>query len=91
MKGKEELETMGIISNDKEKEEKYNTIADIIKWIAVISAIVGIITGIITMKSLEGRSVVIIIVSIISAVFVYALGEIIQKLQNIENNTKNWR
>lgn len=83
-------------NEDDAFEEKYydnnkNTVATIIKGIAIISAIAGFIVGLVSIDELNSgiMAVVIIVASIISAVFVYALGEIIQKLQNIENNTNN--
>ena len=72
-------------SNDIYEYAPKNTIAKIIKIISIISAIAGIIIGLVTIGELEVMSVAIIIVSIISAVFVYALGEIIQLLEDIKN------
>lgn len=81
------------IYNNEESESEdngKNTVASIIKGIAVIFAIAGVIVGLVSIDSLNSgvMAVVIIIASIISSVFIYALGEIIQKLQNIEDNTK---
>ncbi len=65
-----------------------NIVATVVKGIAIISAIVGLIVGLISIDELNSEimAVSIIIISIISAVFLYALGEIIQKLENIEKN-----
>lgn len=67
-----------------------NKVALIIKIIAIVGAVAGIIYGCILSDSsyTEELGIVYVVVSIISAVFVYALGEIIQKLQNIEDNTR---
>lgn len=73
-------------------EECYtnNKVALAIKIIAIIGAVLGIIYGCTLFDSAytEELGVIYIVVSIISAVFVYALGEAIQKLQNIEDNTR---
>ena len=67
-----------------------NKVSLVIKVIAIVGAVIGIIYGCTLFDSAytENLGIVYIIVSIISAVFVYALGEIIQKLQNIEDNTR---
>lgn len=70
------------------EENGKNVVATIVKVIALISAIAGIILGVYLIEEMEIMAVTIIISSIISSVFVYALGEIIQKLENIERNTK---
>lgn len=73
-------------------EENYlrNKTAMVIKVIAVLGAIAGVIYGIILGQSAytEDLVVPVIVASILSAVFVYGFGEIIQKLQNIEDNTR---
>lgn len=94
MASKEELEAMGISSKEEySKNESINTVAKVIKIIAIISAIVGIIFGIYAIDGLnmDEGAIIIIVASVVSAVFVYALGEIIQLLQNIDNNTKTQR
>lgn len=83
-------------SNSKEEyvEESYftgkNIVALVIKVIAIVGATVGFIYGCTLFDSAytEELGIIYIVVSIISAVFIYALGEIIQKLQNIEDNTR---
>lgn len=79
-------------SNDKDYQEKpkyictkTNAVAQIIKVIAIIEAIVIVIVGLVSMEYLETMSVVIIVAGVISAVFIYALGEIIQLLQDIKD------
>lgn len=77
---------------DKMMEHFTNTnkVALTIKVIAIVGVVLGIIYGCTLFDSAytEDLGVIYIVVSIISAVFVYALGEIIQKLQNIEDNTR---
>lgn len=68
-----------------EEEKTANTVARIIKVIAIFEAIAGIILGLIFIEDLELMSIVIIVVGFISAVFIYAIGEIIQLLQDIKN------
>ena len=92
---KENIKSEKAKYNNTQKETKFitptnNKVAIIIKTIAVIVGVAGIIYGCTMFDSsyTEEIGVVYIIVSIISAVFVYALGEIIQKLQNIEDNTR---
>jgi len=69
---------------------KENTVAKVVKIIAIIEGIVGVIAGFYSMDNLnfDEWGFAIIIVSIVSAVLIFALGEIIQKLENIDNNTK---
>lgn len=64
--------------------ETENAISVIIKVLAVIIACVGIFIGL----KVEGHTAVIIIASDISAIFIYAIGEIISLLQEIVDNTK---
>ncbi len=92
---KENIESRKTSYNSQDEQENYyddketNKVAKIIKIIAIIGAVAGIMLGLTLVEDLEGLSIGIMVVSIILAVFVYALGEIIQKLQNIEDNTKN--
>lgn len=67
--------------------EKENRVASIIKIISIIIAIIGVIASIICMENLEWLAFVYIIVSIISAIFIYAIGEGLQLLQQVVNNT----
>ena len=68
---------------------KQNKVALVIKVIAVVGAIVGIIVSCRMFEAsyTEDMAIIGIIASIIGGIFSYALGEIIQKLQNIEDNT----
>ena len=74
----------------KTSYRELNKIATIIKIIAIIVAIVGVCIGIGQFESYRTEELgwIYIIVSIISAVFVYALGEIIQLLEDIKNKLK---
>lgn len=67
--------------------EKENKVASMIKTISIIIAIIGVIASIICMENLEWLAFVYIIVSIISAIFIYAIGEGLQLLQQVVNNT----
>ena len=71
----------------KTSYRELNKIATIIKIIAIIVAIAGVCIGIGQFESYRTEELgwIYIIVSIISAVFVYALGEIIQLLEDIKN------
>lgn len=99
MISKEEMKAMGIVINEdntKEykdsksflNEEKYNKmtenkVAYVIKFISILSTFIGIVFG-----TFSDKMLIYIVASIISGIFIYALGEIIQKLQNIEDNTR---
>lgn len=78
-------------SNDNiysdEETIKSNPIAVIIKFIAIIGGIIGSIYGFSLLDSIRSEEMAIpmIIISIISAIFIYALGEIIQLLEDIKN------
>ena len=80
--------------NDDYTENKYyesqNKVAFVIKVIAIVGAVIGIIASCRMFESsyTEGMAIIGIIGSVVGGVFSYALGEIIQKLQNIEDNTK---
>lgn len=64
-----------------------NKVALAIKVIAIVGAVIGVIYGCSLFDSAytEEIGIIYIIVSIISAVFIYALGEIIQLLEDIKN------
>lgn len=62
---------------------KENKVASIIKTLAVIEAILGIFASFM----IENLTIMVILVSVISAIFIYAIGEIIDLLQKIANNT----
>ena len=82
MNKKEAVETMEIKNSNVNKQSK-NKVASIIKTLAIIVGILGSISG----CFVEDLAIVFIIVSIISAIFIYAIGEGISLLQEIANNT----
>lgn len=93
----EELKAMGIVNNNTNKNSNTyktsysnhtNIVAMTIQVLAVLSAIIGVIIGIRIFEDFEIYAVGFITVILISSLFVYAIGEIIQKLQNIEENTR---
>lgn len=73
--------------NDKMKNGE-NRVATIIKVISIIGAIIGVCFGFSQFDSYNDTQVLgitIIVASVVSAIFVYALGEIIQLLEDIKN------
>lgn len=62
-----------------------NTVAKIIKILSFILGILGIIVGLTTIEDLQLMSIIIIVTSLISSILIYALGEIIQLLEDIKN------
>lgn len=85
-------EVNGKNENDITDNNYYNEnkIALAIKVIAIISFVLGILASLSLLTLNDSGMIVIIgiIATIISSVFIYSLGEIVQKLQNIEDNTK---
>ena len=82
MNKKEAVETMEIKNSNVNNQSK-NKVASIIKTLAIIVGILGSISG----CFVEDLAIVFIIVSIISAIFIYAIGEGLTLLQEIANNT----
>lgn len=59
------------------------------KFFSIIFVIVGVFASLVLFNmDVEELYVLPVVVSIISSIFIYALGEIIQLLQNIANNTE---
>lgn len=92
MKNRErELSALGISEkrekHSKETSKEENKIANIIKGLAILVALLGILIFFYS-KTLNGLSFVYIIAFIISAIFIYAIGEALQLLQEIVNNTQ---
>ena len=74
---------MKIVNNDE------YSVASFMKFFAIIFIIVGVFASLVLFNmDVEELYVLPVVVSIISSIFIYALGEIIQLLQNIANNTK---
>lgn len=85
MASKEELEAMGITRNSNTNNVTTNiknSVANIIKGLAILEVIIAIVVGFIT---IEEFGIFVIVGSIISAIFIYAIGEIIQLLEDIKN------
>lgn len=70
-------------NNHHEKESK-NSVASIIRTLAIIVGILGSVSSFFV----EDFTIVFIIVSIISAIFIYAIGEGLALLQKIADNTR---
>lgn len=62
-----------------------NRVAKLIKVISIISLIIGVIIGITQLDTYSILGITYIVISIISSIFVYGLGEIIQLLEDIKN------
>lgn len=69
-------------NNHHEKESK-NSVASIIRTLAIVVGILGSVSGFFV----EDFTIAFIIVSIISAIFIYAIGEGLALLQKIADNT----
>ncbi len=72
-------------SYNEEETNTTNTVAKVIKIIAILNAIAGVILGLVGIEDFEVYAVVFIVASIISSIFIYAIGEIIQLLEDIKN------
>lgn len=73
----------------KKVKKDENNVASFMKFFAIIFIIVGAFASFVLFNmDLEEIYVLPVVVSIISSIFIYALGEIIQLLQDIANNTK---
>ena len=82
---KKRIREKEILKNQYEYNKSSNKVATIIKTIAIILAIICTIMGLLAIDELKSLSIVIILTGVISAIFVYALGEIIQLLEDIKN------
>lgn len=76
-----------------ENQEYYttNNVAGVIKIIAILSCIIGVVGCIIANKYLEIYTIVGIVASIISSVFIYAIAELIEIMHDIRTNTEHLR
>ncbi len=73
----------------KKVKKDENNVASFMKFFSIIFVIVGVFASLVLFNmDVEELYVLPVVVSIISSIFIYALGEIIQLLQNIANNTK---
>ncbi|MBO5349044.1 MAG: hypothetical protein J6A89_04420 [Clostridia bacterium] len=87
MINRNDLNSIGISKNNNHNDNKpdgINTVAYIVKKIAIIIGIVGVFFAIVVINN-QTYSIPVLIASITSAIFVYALGEIIQLLEDIKN------
>ncbi len=88
MQDKNVLNAIGITNNNYKKNNnsnaKNNTVAMLIKVLAVIFTIIFSMYGFYLIDKVD-YAILIIILSIVSGIFTYALGEIIQLLQDIKN------
>lgn len=91
-KHERELSALGISEkrekHSQETNKEENKIANIIKGLAILVALLGTLVSFSYIDDLEGLTFVYIIASIISAIFIYAIGEGLQLLQEIVNNTQ---
>ena len=67
-----------------------NTVAKIIKVVSIIFGVIGAIYGFYAIDGLHADQwgFAIMILSVITAVFMYGFGEVIQLLSDINNNTR---
>ncbi len=73
-------------TSENYSNRKYNKTAILIKSIAIIGLIIGLCIGFSRIEEYkEELGAIYIITSIISGIFIYALGEIIQLLEDIKN------
>lgn len=89
MASNEELRAMGIVNNNSNNNNnksntRTNNVASVIKELAIVVAIIGVLGGFVAIEKTD-FAIPLIVASIISAVFIYALGEIIQLLEDIKN------
>ena len=71
-------------NNKKDTYKHTNNVAKIIKILAIFIGICGFILCLSLIESLEVFAIVYILLGIILAIFIYALGEIIQLLEDIK-------
>ncbi len=95
MASKEELEAMGIkqannqnkYSNTKNSNGN-NQIATVLKAFSIITMIISVVTFLILMEDNFYTGLIIVVSGVIGGIFILGFAEIIQKLQNIEDNTR---
>lgn len=86
MSNRDDLKAIGISSSNSKNTNMCHTnnVANIIKILAIMSGFAGAILGFSSIDKSD-FAILIIVASVISAVFIYALGEIIQLLEDIKN------
>lgn len=91
-----DLESIGISKNNinetnnkvnKTNNSNINNVAKTIKTIAIIEVIISCIYGVYSIDKMNSDAIGIgiIVAGIVSSVFIYAFGEIIQLLEDIKN------
>ena len=88
MSNKDDLEAIGISNKPENKAENtsnINNVARIIKTLGILVFIGGLIIGFRFIDKVDELFVVFIVVGVVSSIFIYSLGEIIQLLQDIKD------
>lgn len=95
MASKEELEAMGIKQtnnqnryNNTKNSNGNNQIATVLKAFSIITMIISVVTFLILMEDNFYTGLIVGVSGIIGGIFILGFAEIIQKLQNIEDNTR---
>lgn len=95
MASKEELEAMGIKQtnnqnryNNTKNSNGNNQIATVLKAFSIITIIISVVTFLILMEDNFYTGLIIVVSGVIGGIFILGFAEIIQKLQNIEDNTR---
>ena len=95
MASKEELEAMGIKQannqnryNNTKNSNENNQIATVLKAFSIITMIISVVTFLILMEDNFYTGLIIVVSGVIGGIFILGFAEIIQKLQNIEDNTR---
>lgn len=92
MASKEDLEAMGIKqANNQNKSNNSNgnnQIATVLKAFSIITMIISVIIFLVFMEDNFYTGLIVGVSGIISGLFILGFAEIIQKLQNIEDNTR---
>lgn len=87
-----ELRAMGIKQannqNRNNNDNKNNQIATVLKAFSIITMIMSVIIFLVFMEDNFYTGLIVGVSGIVGGVFILGFAEIIQKLQNIENNTR---
>ena len=92
MASDEELKAMGIKQannqNINNNDNGNNQIATVLKAFSIITMIISVVTFLILMEDNFYTGLIIVVSGVIGGIFILGFAEIIQKLQNIEDNTR---
>ena len=90
MASDEDLKAMGIkhANNQNRNNNDNNQIATVLKAFSIITMIISVITFLILMVDNFYTGLIIVVSGVIGGIFILGFAEIIQKLQNIEDNTR---